>query len=406
MRDFLRNLVSTEKKTKIKKARRNWFRKLSGILNNSFLNYSSEKKQLLLIPPTTLDGSFGDELMTIATLSQYSNIPTTLYCEKVLKRDDLFQDFKNVSFLSQNYVPNYNKFNRIYLLGADNLTGTYGMDNPLLKSEILNAGNKRNIETRVLGFSMKTDVNPIIKKAFTKLIPQTKFYLRESDSFRIAQTFLPQTNIFQVADIAFLCPHPKNTNQAYQNWIQTQRKENRIIVAVCPNAIHAKRIGEKKYLKKMQILLAFLHKHFNIAFALLYHDLRPQCNRKSDCDLSKDIYIELKDKVKVYYTSEIANGLELKSYLEDIDFTISGRMHFGISGYSLEKPMFGMAYEDKFSGLQKLFEIDPKESLVNFNNIESAMGILPVFIQKLEQNTQLVKKNLETVKILSTKNFN
>lgn len=206
-----------------------------------------------------------------------------------------------------------------------------------------------------------------------------------------------------VADLAFLCPFNKNTNKLYQNWISERKTEGKTIVGFCPNAIQAKKIGLEEYHNKMIIALRNMIENYNIAVVLLYHDIRYEIN---DRTIAEDLFNELHgDGFDIFYEKNIKNGLELKSYLEFVDFTFTGRMHFGISGYSLGKPMLGVSYEDKFSGLQKLFSIDIESSLIDYTELEKTDEIIPQFVNKLPYFTHNVKENLANVLELSSKTF-
>src|SRR5690606_10635594 len=112
-----------------------------------------------------------------------------------------------------------------------------------------------------------------------------------------------------------------------------------------------------------------------------------------DKGLSEELYFSRKNKTNSYFTPNIKNGVELKSYLEYIDFTLSGRMHFGISGYSLKKPMLGITYEDKFSGLQRLFGLNPEFTLIaDYKNISQGKYVMDYFLENLDN----IQKNIDS----------
>ena len=66
---------------------------------NYFITKLKRKRGFLLIPPTELDGSFGDELMVVSFVNNFKNESITLYEPKIIVREDLFKDYKNVSYL-------------------------------------------------------------------------------------------------------------------------------------------------------------------------------------------------------------------------------------------------------------------------------------------------------------------
>lgn len=372
---------------------------------NYFKSKLANKRGFLLMPPTELDGSFGDELMVISFVNKFKNYPVTLYESKVNIREDLFENYQNVRYLKWgDSLLDHSFLDGVFILGADNMTPNYGFEDQFFKCNVLRIGNKFKLRTGILAFSLNKSIfGSQHVKWFRDLLPKTLFTLREEDSFSIAKQILPISNLHSVADLAFLCPYTKNSDVNFQKWIDKQKLDKKTIVGFCPNSIQANKIGVVAYKSKMLLALKKMIENYDIAVALLYHDIRYQVN---DRTLAEDLYIELKSNNKdVFFNNNIKNGLELKSYLEFVDFTFTGRMHFGISGYSLGKPMLGIAYEDKFSGLQKLFSIDVESSLVDYNELEKAEYIIAQFMSKLPEFKNNVKENLPKVLELSAKTF-
>lgn len=370
------------------------------------INNKKKGTKILLIPPAILNGGFGDDIMTISFVSHFKEAPITLYLAQLNDREDLFSNFLKVDFLSWKSYPKYHEYSGIYLLGADNMTGTYGVDSPLFKCQVLSKGNRLGINTSILGFSLNQNFYPAIQKAFIDLLPKTKFYLREEDSYARALQFLPGKNLSLVADVAFLCPFSKNSNSNYLNWINDQKRSGKTIIAVCPNAIQAANCGKSAYIAGLLSLLTYARTCRDAAIILLYHDLRSQCEGLSDRDLAEQLYQPFEGDNSVFFTDDIRNGVELKSYLEFVDFTLTGRMHLGISGYSLKKPMLGITYESKFSGLQKLFGLDPDKTLINdYKHLAKYVNIVDYFITHLNELKELTEKNHAKVMELAKLNF-
>jgi polysaccharide pyruvyl transferase WcaK-like protein len=383
-------------------------RKGSGIYNILTKPFRRPNDKILLIPSATLNGGFGDDLMVTAFLEEFKDKNITIYCENVVKRKDLFDEYENIDYLSWNVTPKYDQYKGgVFLLGADNMTDAYGLDCFLFKCKVLDKSNKFNIRTAILGFSFNQNISLNVKRSLIKLLPDTIFNLREEDSYVRARKFLPDSNIKLVADIAFLCSFKNNEDEKYLLWIRKQKENDRTVIGVCPNALQAEKVGKKKYLEQFIFLLQYINNKYKVSFALLYHDLRSQCDNLSDKDLSKEIFILLNEisSFNVFYSEDIINGIQLKSYLEMVDCTVTGRMHLGISGYSLGKPMLGIAYEGKFTGLQKLFEIDVEKSIINYTELNKSKKIVDLFMSNLDFFSASVQRKLPTVLKMSMKNF-
>lgn len=383
-------------------------RRIIGLVKRKF-TYSDKPtsdNRILLIPPTRLNGSFGDELMVVTFLEHYKEYEVDLYESFVNRRPDLFKGYR-VNYIQWTRPVDWTKYIGVYILGADNMTGAYGTASPLFKLTFLKAANKYGLPSGILGFSVNEKMNADVKSAMQDLLPHTRFFLREGVSYERAKDFLPEENIHLVADLAFLCPSAPCQDTSYLNWVNRQNSSGRTIFAVCPNAIQAEKVGLQVYLQGIVALIKGASQKSDLSCALLYHDLRFHCEGKySDRHLAQMLYNELYGTIPCYTTSKIRNGVILKSYLNHVEFTFTGRMHFGISGYSLKKPMFGIAYEGKFSGLQKLFGLDPDQSLMNkLDSLADYQERFNNFILNLEENKEKVKNNYDAVISLSRRNF-
>lgn len=361
-----------------------------------------KRKFILLIPPTCLNGGFGDDIMVSSFYHFYSDFRIILFTQHVIERKDMFSEILYKKWGTRIL---WNEINKIYLLGADNLSGTYGNEEVLKKIEILKTANNYKIKNDILGFSLSEKTTEVVKKSFLEISKFTFFKLRDPDSYKRALSFLPQNRVEQVADIAFLCPLILCTDKEYIDWINFQNNENRKIIAICPNSIHMRNYEDQQYISQYVEAIELINNSGNYSFVLLYHDLRDLNKGWNDMTISKSIYSRLKTLKNVYFTDRITNGVQLKSYLPYVDITLTSRMHLGISGYSVGKPMFGITYENKFSGLQKLFGISPERSLVEYTELENLKEKFDLFIQDYENNVDLVKDNIQNVIELSKKNF-
>src|SRR5690606_36912593 len=346
--------------------------------------------RILLIPPTPLDGSFGDELMVVTFLEQFRDFEVDLFAEYNNRRPDIFGNYR-VNYLKWNQPLDWSKYQGAYILGADNMTGAYGTTAPLFKLSTLKNGNEHGVPIFVLGFSINENIHPEVVRAMQELLPHTHFFLREAVSIERSHKFLPDDNVHVVADLAFLCKSAPSNDIAYNPWGDEQKKVGKIILAICPNAIQAGKVGIEPYLHGITEMLT--QASLPLACVCLYHDIRLQCEGKySDVHISEMLYQRLNGRLPVYFQGKIRDGITLKSYLYPIDLTLTGRMHFGISGLSLNKPMFGLAYEGKFDGLQHLFGIDPEKSLAkNLHALSSYGSMFDEFIRKLESNKSSIE---------------
>lgn len=371
------------------------------------LYYKVKNKEwhILLVPPAILDGSFGDDLMVCSYLEYNKMSHITIYSSETIKKS-YFNNYQRLEHLSWTKKLKLYKYDEVCILGADNMTGSYGLSNPLFKLNLLSSANRIGIKTSILSFSLKKEMPEIIKKKFNELIPLTKFYLRDPHSFKRAQNILPEENLCEVADLAFLAPSSNVQNPHFIEWCKLQKDQDRLIIGICPNALQANKLKPDEYFNHFSKILRQAQSNFNCAYVFLYHDLRPHYLGKfSDKDLSQKLFEDEKITAK-YFLNNIDNGLKMKSFLRNVDFTISGRMHFGISGYSVGKPMIGISYEDKFSGLQKSMGIEPSKSLIDYRELDKLEFILDDFIGELSNYKIAVEKNKARILKIALKNLN
>lgn len=363
------------------------------------------KKNNILIPPTILNGGFGDDIMVTSYIDYFKNNNILLLTEKVIFRNDIFQNYNNIKYLSWKENIKWEYYFKLSLLGADNLSGSYGDQEVKDKIKILQKANFFNKKISILGFSLSNTINDSIKKDLNNISKFTVFNLRDPDSYKRAESFLPKKSTKLVTDVAFLCPLIKCENDDYITWIRNQKNEDRIIIAICPNSIHMRKYKDEEYINQYVDFIKQINNSGKYSFVLLYHDLRELNENWNDMLISKELYSILKSYNNVYFTDKIINGVQLKSYLPFVDLTITSRMHLGISGYSLGKPMLGITYENKFSGLQKLFEISPERSLIDYTDLNNLFKIFETFMDDYHKNCKLIQKNLPNILKLSKKNF-
>ena len=106
-----------------------------------------------------------------------------------------------------------------------------------------------------------------------------------------------------------------------------------------------------------------------------------------------------------FYTPNIKSGAILKNFISHVDLTITGRMHFGISGLVAKKPMFGISYYNKFEGLMRLFNVNPKITLVDYDKMGTTEVIVNNFIDNYEVTAESIINNLNIVQHNCLLNF-
>lgn len=370
---------------------------------------SSVKGKTLLVPPASLNGSFGDELMVVSYLANFGKEEdVTILTKELIVRDDLLSGFMNVRYLGGFTNHSYFKslsllkdFSKVVVIGADILDGAYGYYHTLKYLRLIQLASKLKLETHFTGFSISKDLNEKLKPIFKEISQNTLLKARDLNSFKRLRAFIPEDGVISTSDMAFICPIDQNifssSLESYSEWCQVQKNDGRFIVAICPNILQSRKLGHSNYLKSLIGILELLSQKLNVSYVFLYHDIR-RYDGHSDITISSELNDYFSKTLSTYFTEDVVNGLQLKRFIEYSDFTISGRMHFGISGIEMAKPMLGITYANKFAGMLKLFGINPDNCLVDYQHLDKGEDVVTRFIDNLNLNKGLINDNLEKVK--------
>lgn len=382
-----------------------------------FIN-SETNDSILLVPADDLIGGFGDDLMVMSFISNFGQgKPISIFTKIINKRKDYLNGFKNISYIEGFKERNYfhyariiNRHSLVYILGADIMDGTYGYYGSMDRLRMLSIANKIGVKNEMSAFSISNEILPSIKKEIIKLSKHTIIKARDIDSYNRLRKFLPKEKLLLTNDIAFICPEVSSiykgaAYEKYLDWLSNIKKKSEKIIGFCPNSIQAKKVGLETYLKSMILLIDNFLKRDNFSIVFFYHDTRPLCNFETDKTISEKLFSYfIKSNVNCYFPNQILNGVELKGYLRHIDFTVTGRMHLGISGITSAKPMFGICYANKFEGMVQLFGISPEKCLVEYDDLTESQKVIDQFIYDFEE-IKSKTKNIEYIKEDTFKNY-
>lgn len=371
-----------------------------------------DSNAILIVPAADLDGGFGEDLMVISLLKNFfQDRPVSLLNFNQIIRKDYQLVHKNLTFLSGftqrvNYVNILNIINRhslVIVIGADIMDGTYDNSTSINRLRILELANYSGTEAQITGFSVSKSISQRVKDKFIHVSSFMKIKLRDIESYKRVAEFISEDRLVLTNDIAFICPdipelYRSKIFSSYEVWANKMRTLGKTIIGVCPNSIQAKKFGLDNYERDFSLLLNSFADSGSFAFVFLYHDLRLICENDNDSTISSRFYERYKVKTDSFYTDQISNGVALKGYLSLIDFTITGRMHLGISGATYGKPMFGVAYANKFEGMVKLFSIDPDKCLIEFTDIPNQLSVVSSFIANFPSFKSKVEASLPEIR--------
>lgn len=374
-----------------------------------FLRKKKKIKDILLIPAADLSGGFGEDIMVGSFINHFSNRDIDLivgtqhkkyYVDKNIQYPILYKKmyYTQLLFIMSEY-------SELHVIGADIMDGFHKEAGKIRYRSLLLA-KKMGLKINLTGFSVRKSFPKSNQKLFINYSNYASVKVRDIESYKRMEKFLSKDKIVLTTDIAFLCPLYDNYPASYDKtveWVNSRKSIGKIVVAFCPNSIQMKDLGIERYYNLMVNLLNILRDN-NCSIILLYHDLRKYALNTSDKDISQHIYERWKNE-DAFFVDDINDGISLKHYLKLADFTFTGRMHFGISGYVCGIPMFGISYLNKFEGLQVMFELPAEETLLDYSNITNERIVISNFIKNLPLYKSKVRRYLGQTQGLSFKNF-
>lgn len=385
-----------------------------------FVKGKKGANQILVLPAANLNGGFGEDIMITSFINNFANnAPVCILNGYRIVREDYRTINKNVEFRDGfNDKVNFLKLlflirnsALVYVIGADIMDGTYRIHNSINRLRMIELAHRIGVKAQISGFSVSKNILPVVKAKFTRVSKDVRLKIRDVESYVRMKDFIPADRLILTNDIAFICPdlpasYDSKTYDVYKKWVSKVSADGKLVIGVCPNAIQAKKIGFENYLAGFKQLLEGFLDAGNYAFVFLYHDIRPICDEASDSTISQILneYFGAKG-VDCFYTDQIKNGVELKGYVSLVDFTITGRMHLGISGLTYSKPMFGVSYANKFEGMVKLFEIDPDHCLIDYDKLKDSKEKIRLFTKNFSAIQGSVKKNIGGVKLETSNNY-
>lgn len=367
-----------------------------------------DASKAILFPADSIIGGFGEDIMVAGFLNLYTEA-LTIAAPRIDKRF-FIENRKNVDsitfskglFKYLKLVLLLRKYEKVYLIGADVLDGVYNVNKE--KFYIIEYAHQLHLQVNITGFSIRETPSEYFKNAIHKVENYTMIKARDGRSYHRLSKIVQTDHLMETVDIAFACGVDEKMpiEKSAVEWVKAQKEKGQKIIAYCPNTIQAKKMGLNEYLRCQLMLLKEFSKQ-NCSILFLYHDLRKYALGINDKELSKMVSFYFQENGM--FCDNITDGYLMKNYINLADFTVTGRMHFGISGYTLNKPMFGCCYYNKFEGVQDLFGIKPENSLVDYDKIHENLFKVTDFLGFLPTYQACIKRNLSSVQNCAQKNI-
>jgi polysaccharide pyruvyl transferase WcaK-like protein len=379
-----------------------------------------QSAHLALLPPHPENpfGSRGDQAMAFAAISEFKSIYPTGQVSIITSKG--CTELSSITDI--NYIPIWGRqgitgrglkslahATHFAAIGADVMDGYYWPPTVLRALNLCERVRIQGIHTGILGFSFNATPNRHCVNALQLLNPKIRLFCRDPVSFDRFSGIVGEKAKLS-ADSAF-CLRPRTSEDVKDvaHWTNSQKLANRKIIGFNLHLLLLKAeisCDESEVIKISAKTLSKLIIESNVSILLIPHDFRESKNDKTMLSqVLEYIPEEIRQFVLLPKTEFMAD--ELKAIAGLCDLVLTGRMHLAIATLGMGVPVGVIAYQDKFEGLIKHFDMDdsvilqPKK-LDQFESVWNWMNT--VFQDRVELNKK-TQNMLPKVLELSQSNF-
>ena len=373
----------------------------------------------LFILPAERAGNLGDEAMLVGSIQQLRSQGIQKIGIVIFELD---AHWSNLGLIDEVIVLNRGwdhfkfvhaayRYASVYCIAADMMDGFYSDDATRRLTRLGTLAVKAGAAVSFLGFSFNEHPTPGSIQAIAQLPTAVNLFARDPISHaRLTQ--LIQRPFSLVGDCAFLLKPAQDSEVVARvlQWIQDQRQHNRIVCGINVNNLllhQSEKIDATELIHVYaKALIEIFERHPNLSILVIPHDNR---GRVSDESLAHDLVNALPQSIEPYCAvlPFPCAAAEVKAVVAELDFVLTGRMHLAIACLGQGTPVAGIAYQGKFEGLFKHFDltgmtIDPQQ-LLN-------PGALSQFMLDLLQQRQSLREQIQAklpeVQTFAKANFN
>lgn len=335
----------------------------------------TEPGSALVMPPYS-PGSFGDEAVVTSVVVQLARQGVKKIGLVSYRSDDDFsylsgvaeviclQDFFDYESwgVRFRFCRRASRYERFFILGTDVMDGYYGPRDSMQRIAVAKMAARAGVPTRIISFSFNSKPVPDCVQALKELPADVRLYGRDPLTLRRLTDAL-QRPVELVADVAFLLEAAPDTEkvQSVSRWVEGEHNAGRAVIGINANHILLEQLKDltterlvNAYADGMREIAA---RYPNFSFLLVPHDIR---GRVSDVMLAEAIYAAIGDELRHHcmIVPTPCKPAEIKAMVSGLDFVLSGKMHLAIACLGQGVPVVCVAYQDKFEGLFRHFEME------------------------------------------------
>ena len=272
------------------------------------------------------------------------------------------------------------KYDELYVIGADLIDGYYAPTVSQFLFLLLRIGALMKVKGSLISCSFNSAPPPAVLLSARKLLGATRVHARDAYSAERLSAVLGRA-VSHSADVAFgMIPESTDQSQKIVAWIRKQQSDHRQVIALNINLLPISRQfsgREEEYIRQWGQWLAKLVDQ-GFSFVFLPHDYRSEW---SD-EVALNILFEQASPItqtRCLLPAGRLHAPEIKELVSHCRLTVTGRMHLAIASMGAGVPVITYAYQSKFEGILRLFEIEscvrPIEGIYDRVDEEAAYAV-------------------------------
>lgn len=335
---------------------------------------AAKPTSVILIPPSPWAGNIGDTAMLRGLTTELRNVCGYTVCVAPHLEPELWGELTKLPVYAlapmaitdySAWVPRLGGVGAAYLIGADVLDGKYSLALTLSRLEFIDFLATYGIPVVITGCSVRTDTPDIVISALRDLHRNVSVCARDPESEQRLRDWTKR-EIPRVTDVAFMLP-PKDQDNPLLDEVSLLKSgaPDGILIGVAPNRLSV-RIGELGDAERFACMVEYCVRlvetiaaaRASANFLFIPHDLRSQWSDDRICDA---VVAQLSEPLRRrLVVSRTQQPDEIKGALTKVDVLVTGRMHCGIGALGVGTPTIFLDYQDKVTGMLRLFDLDTR----------------------------------------------
>ena len=384
---------------------------------------SSRRRVAVLEPCPTSVGSNGDEALiegtcrflneragtTVELLSfydQYAGLlpANTNYGGSLYRHSDLAPMKLVRYFLWPMHLARYDE---LYVIGADLIDGYYAPTVSQFLFLLLRISALMKVRGSLISCSFNAAPPSAVVQSARKLLVDTRVHARDAYSAERLSAVLDRP-VGHSADVAFgLKPQSTDQTRPILDWVRQQESDHRQVIALNVNLLpisHQFPGREEEYIWQWGHWLAQMVDQ-GFSFVFLPHDYRSEWS--DEIALARLLERAAPNtRSRCRLPAIRLHAPEIKELVRYCRLTVTGRMHLAIASMGAGVPVITYAYQSKFEGILRLFEIEncvrPIDSI--FEQLETEVAFAVDVASRIDQLRPSVALHIDQVLQLARAN--